>query len=58
MLRKSRELWPVDWILQHENASAHKAQYVKQFLAHKSIIEIEHAHCSPDLAPNDSWLFP
>jgi len=30
----------------------------KQFLAQKSIIEVEYASCSPDLAPNDLWLFP
>jgi hypothetical protein len=30
----------------------------KQFLAQKSIAEIEDPPCSPDLAPNDFWLFP
>jgi hypothetical protein len=27
------------------------------FLAQKSITEMEHPSCSPDLAPNDFWLF-
>jgi histone-lysine N-methyltransferase SETMAR len=56
--RKRPELWPNDWILHHDNAPAHKALSVKQFLAQKSIIEMEHPPCSPDVAPNDFWLFP
>jgi hypothetical protein len=32
--------------------------FVKQFLAQKSITEMEHPPCSSDLAPNDFWLFP
>jgi hypothetical protein len=31
---------------------------VKQFLVQKSITEINHPPSSPDLAPNDFWLFP
>jgi hypothetical protein len=31
---------------------------VKQFLAQKSITEMEHPSYAPDLAPNDFWLFP
>jgi hypothetical protein len=31
---------------------------VKQFLAQKSITEMEHPTCSPDLALNDIWPFP
>jgi hypothetical protein len=45
-------------ILHHASASAHKALYVKQFLAQKSITEMEHPLSSPDLALNDFWLFP
>jgi histone-lysine N-methyltransferase SETMAR len=52
------ELWPVDWILHHGNAPAHKTLSVKQFLAQKSNTEVQHPSCSPDLAPNDFWLFP
>jgi hypothetical protein len=49
---------PSDLTVQHDNAPAHKALSVKQFLAQKSITEMEHPSCSPDLVPNDSWLFP
>jgi len=30
----------------------------KRFWAQKLIAEMEHQPCSPDLAPNDFWLFP
>jgi hypothetical protein len=30
---------------------------MKQFLAQKSITEMEHPPCSPNSAPNDFWLF-
>jgi hypothetical protein len=30
----------------------------KQFLVQKSITEMEHPTCSPDLAPYVSWLYP
>jgi hypothetical protein len=30
---------------------------IKQLLAQKSITEMEHLPYSPDLAPNDFWLF-
>jgi transposase len=56
--RKRPELWPNDWILHHDHAPAHKALSVKQFLAQKPITEMVHPPCSPDLAPNDFWLFP
>jgi transposase len=55
---KRPEVWPNDWILHHDNSSAHKALSVKQFLAQKSITEMEQPPCSPDLAPNDFWMFP
>jgi hypothetical protein len=49
--RQRPELCPSDWILHHDNAPAHKALSVKQFLAQKPITEM-------DLALNDFWLFP
>jgi hypothetical protein len=55
---KGPELWPSDWIPQYDNAPAHEALSVKQFLAQKLITEMEHPPCSPYLAPNDFWLFP
>jgi hypothetical protein len=42
---KRPELWPSDWILHHDSAPA------------LSVTEMEHPTCSPDLAPNDFWLF-
>jgi len=31
---------------------------IKQFLAQNFITEVEHPPYSPDLAPDDFWLFP
>jgi hypothetical protein len=56
--RKRPEPLPKGWILHHDNAPAHKALSVKQFLAQKSITETEHSSYSPDFSPNDFWLFP
>jgi histone-lysine N-methyltransferase SETMAR len=56
--RQTSELWPSDWILHHDNSPAHKAFSVKQFLAQKSSTEMKHPSHSPELAPNDFWLFP
>jgi len=47
---KRPELWPNNWILHCDNAPANKALSVKQFLAQKSITEMEHPPFSPDLA--------
>jgi hypothetical protein len=58
VLRKIPELCPNDWAVHHDSVSAHKALSIKQFLAQKSIIEMEHPLCSADLVPNDFWLFP
>jgi histone-lysine N-methyltransferase SETMAR len=55
--RKRPELWPNNWIPHHDNASAHKALSVVQFLAQKLITEMEHPPCSPDLAPSNFWVF-
>jgi hypothetical protein len=54
---KRPELWPNDWILHHDNATAHKAPSVKQFVGKKSVTEMEHPLCFLHLAPNDFWLF-
>jgi len=58
LIIKRPELWPSDWILHHDSAPAHRVFPVKQFLVQKSITEMEHPPSSPDLAPNDFWLFP
>jgi hypothetical protein len=55
--RKRPELWLSDQILCHDNAPAHKVLSVKQFLAQKSIIKMEHPPFYPDLAPHEFWLF-
>jgi hypothetical protein len=31
---------------------------LQQFIAKKLVTEMEHSICSPDLAPNNFWLFP
>ena len=40
-------------ILHHDNAPAHTALSVREFLATKQITVLEHSAYSPDLAPND-----
>jgi hypothetical protein len=56
--RKRPEIWPNNWILHHNDAPAHKVLYVMQFLAQKTITEMKHPSCYPDLVLNDFWLFP
>ena len=45
------------WILHHDNAPAHTALSVMEFLATKQIIVLEHPAYSPDLTPSDFFLF-
>jgi hypothetical protein len=52
------EPWPDAWILHHDNALAHDALAVWEFLAKKSIMKLDHPPYLPDLAPCDFWLFP
>ena len=57
--RKRRELWASNtWILHHDNAPAHAALSVRQFLATKQVTILDHPPYSPDLAPCDYFLFP
>jgi len=52
--RKRTELFANNsWILHHDNAPAHTALSVREFLATKQITVLEHLACSPDLAPSD-----
>ena len=46
------------WILHHDNTPAHTALSVREFVATKQITVLEHPAYSPDLAPNDFFLFP
>ena len=45
-------------ILLHDNAPAHSAIRVRQFLAKKMVAVLDHPPYSPDLAPADFSLFP
>jgi len=45
-------------ILHHDNAPAHTALSVREFLATKQITVLQHPAYSPDLAPSDFFLFP
>jgi histone-lysine N-methyltransferase SETMAR len=55
---KRPEIWPDKWILHHDNAPAHDALRLREFLAKKSITKMDHPPYSPDLVPCDFWLFP
>jgi len=46
------------WILHHDNAPAHTALSVREFLATKQITVLEHPAYSLDLDPSDFFLFP
>ena len=56
--RKWRDKWLGEWFLHRNNALSHTSLVVQQFLAGKSIPVITQPPYSPDLAPNDFWLFP
>jgi transposase len=47
-----------DFFLLHDNAPAHKAASVCQFLIQKNVTTLYHPLYSPDLSPPDSFLFP
>jgi len=55
---KRPEFWRNGSILHQDNAPAHIALSVKQFLANKNISVLEHPPYSPDLALCDFYLFP
>ena len=42
----------------HDNAPAHTAGRIKEFLRQSGLEMIEHPPYSPELAPCDFWLFP
>ena len=57
--RSRRDSWENKrWILHHDNAPAHSALSIRQFLAERQVATLEHPPYSPDLAPCDYWLFP
>jgi histone-lysine N-methyltransferase SETMAR len=47
-----------EFFLLHNNAPAHKAASVCQFLTPKNVITLYHPPYSPDLSPPDYFLFP
>ena len=47
-----------EWFLHHDNAPAHMALSVQQFLAKNNMTVIPHPPYSPDLVPCDFFLFP
>jgi transposase len=55
--RKRPELWKHGWILHQDNAPAHNALSVRQFLAKKQVPMLHLAPYSPDLAPCDFFMF-
>ncbi|UYV70801.1 hypothetical protein LAZ67_8000674 [Cordylochernes scorpioides] len=59
-IRKKRpEKWiNGDWILHHDNARPHTAHLVTSFLAKNGTEILPQPPYSPDIAPNDFFLFP
>jgi histone-lysine N-methyltransferase SETMAR len=48
----------LEFLLLHDNAPAHKAASVCQFLTPKNVTTLYHPPYSPDLSPPDYFLFP
>ncbi len=46
------------WLLRHDNTRPHPANATQNFLDLEFIDTFGHPPYSPDLAPNDFWLFP
>ena len=56
---KRRELWETKlWLLHRDNAPAHNALGIREFLAKNNIAVLEQPPYSPDLDPFDFFLFP
>ena len=54
---KRRELWEArSWLLHHDNAPAHYALRIWEFLAKNTIAMLEQPPYYPDLAPCDFFL--
>ncbi|UYV73034.1 K02A2.6-like [Cordylochernes scorpioides] len=57
--KKMPEKWPNgDWILHHNNARPHTAHLMTRFLAKNGTEIRPQPPYSPDIAPNDFFLFP
>ena len=58
-MKKSPELWwSGEWLLHQDNAPAHTALRVRQFLMKNGMTTALHPPHSPDLSPCDFYLFP
>ena len=63
LLKRTRRVRPAsfccrDFFLLHDNAPAHKAASVYQFLTEKNVTILYHLPYSPGLSPPDCFLFP
>jgi len=57
--RKRLKKWRTDiWFLPHDNAPEHQMDLVKDFLAKSNLTTLEYPPYTPDLAPDDFYLFP
>jgi hypothetical protein len=51
--RRRPELWPDAWILHNDNALAYDGLTIREFLAKKSMMKLDHPPYSSGLAPCD-----
>ncbi|UYV73991.1 hypothetical protein LAZ67_11001742 [Cordylochernes scorpioides] len=59
VIKEMPEKWTNgDWILHHDNARPHTAHLVTSFLAKNGTEILPQPPYSPDIAPNDFFLFP
>ncbi|UYV70083.1 hypothetical protein LAZ67_7001725 [Cordylochernes scorpioides] len=57
--QKRPDLWKnKNWLLHHDNASAHTSLLVRDFFAKNNTLMMPRPPYSPDLAPCDFFLFP
>ena len=57
--KKRPDMWRAkNFQLHHDNAPAHSAHVIQDFLAKNGMPLVRQAPYSPDLAPCDFWLFP
>jgi transposase len=47
-----------NWISHDDNASCHQTLLVCEFIANHNVLSLPHPPYSPDLAPEDFFLFP
>ena len=57
-IQRHRPNFNNDWFLHHDNCSSHTALSIKKYLQEKNLVALDHSPYSPDLAPNDFYLFP